>query len=136
MPRLLTVDDELTIDQLALECGTTSRNIRAFQTLGLLDRPGLRGRTGLYGTSHRQQLGAILRLQREGFSLQSMQMLFEAQRQGRSLSDVIGTSVPRHRPTADATELYGFAELQQPRHRDHPLLSVVPSTMWQEIEAS
>jgi DNA-binding transcriptional MerR regulator len=133
---LVTVDDELTIDQLAAACDTTSRNIRAFQTLGLMDHPDLRGRTGLYGASHRQQLGAILRLQSDGFSLASIQVLFDAQRHGRSLSDVIGTSVPQHRPAADATELYGFAELQRPHGRTPPFLSVVPTTMWLDTAAS
>ena len=41
---------------------------------------------------------------------------------------------------ADTAELYGFAELQEPRApgggRAAPLLSVVPTTMWDESEAS
>ena len=135
MPTPLT-GDELTIDQLAVACATTSRNIRAFQTLGLMDHPDLRGRTGLYRDTHRQQLSAILRLQGQGFSLTSIQVLFEAQRQGRSLSDLIGTNVPRYRPAADATELYGFAELQRSHGHTRPFLSVVPSTMWLDSEAS
>ena len=37
----------LSIDELAAATGTTTRSIRSFQTLGLLDHPDLRGRTGL-----------------------------------------------------------------------------------------
>ena len=57
----------MTIDQLAAATGTTSRRIRSFQTLGLLPRPELRGRTGVYGDDHIVRVSAILRLQDRGF---------------------------------------------------------------------
>ncbi len=66
----------MTIDELAVLSGTTTRRIRSFQTLGLLPHPELRGRTGLYGPEHRARLGAILRLQERGFSLESLGVLF------------------------------------------------------------
>jgi DNA-binding transcriptional MerR regulator len=49
------------------------RTIRYYTTLGLIDRPALRGRTALYGRRHLLQLVAIKRLQAEGSSLAEVQ---------------------------------------------------------------
>ena len=134
---------ELTIDELAAAAATTTRRIRSFQTLGLLPRPALRGRTGLYGPDHLQRLSAILRLQAEGFSLESLDHLFRALDAGLSLAAALGLPEPAADPhpvdaDADAAELYGFAELQPTRRRGvrRPLLALVPTTMWDESEAS
>jgi DNA-binding transcriptional MerR regulator len=134
---------ELTIDELAAAAATTSRRIRSFQTLGLLPRPALRGRTGVYGPDHLQRLSAILRLQAEGFSLESLDHLFQALDAGLSLAAALGLPQPAADPhpvdaDADAAELYGFAELQPTRRRGvrRPLLALVPTTMWDESEAS
>jgi DNA-binding transcriptional MerR regulator len=136
----------VTIDELASACGTTTRRVRSFQTLGLLPSPELRGRTGLYGPMHRQRLSAILRLQEQGFSLESLGVLFGALATGRSLADVLGVdraSTIRHarRDVGDEDERYGFAELlpgtaasTTPRRRH--VLSVVPTTLWDENRAS
>jgi DNA-binding transcriptional MerR regulator len=133
----------LTIDQLAAATGTTSRRIRSFQTLGLLPRPELRGRTGLYGDEHVGRVSAILRLQDRGFSLESLAELFAALEAGRRLADVLGVAGPSTaRPAAhgDEAELYGFNELELGRvaaaRSGRPLLSIVPTTMWGESEAS
>jgi DNA-binding transcriptional MerR regulator len=142
-----TVDDSLlTIDQLAAAAGTTTRRIRSLQTLGLLPHPELRGRTGRYGAGHRDRLVAVLHLQDRGFSLESLGLLFEALQAGRSLAAVLGVPEPATAPDAlpdsqpDSAELYGFAELQPApvwhRERARPLLSVVPTTVWDESEAS
>jgi DNA-binding transcriptional MerR regulator len=134
---------ELTIDELAAATATTSRRIRSFQTLGLLPRPSLRGRTGVYGPDHLERLSAILRLQAEGFSLESLDHLFRALDAGLSLAAALGLPEPAADPhsvdgDADAAELYGFAELQPTRRRGvrRPLLALVPTTMWDESEAS
>jgi DNA-binding transcriptional MerR regulator len=136
----------LTIDELAASAGTTSRRVRSFQTLGLLPHPDLRGRTGRYGPDHRVRLAAILRLQDQGFSLESLGVLFRALHSGLSLASVLGlderspvASRASH-ATGDEAELYGFAELQ-PSARGHRaggrrLLSVVPTTMWEQDEAA
>jgi DNA-binding transcriptional MerR regulator len=147
--------DRTTVDELAASSGTTTRHVRTLQTLGLLPRPELRGRTGLYGHAHRQRLEAILRLQEQGFSLESLRILFDALAAGRTLASVLGLPgeppgadlTPRcpgteqGEPAEDAAALYGFAELQPPsvgRHRGpvRPLLWVVPTTVWDESRAS
>ncbi len=51
----------------------TLRTARFYTTLGLLDRPVLRRRTGYYGLRHLLQLLAIKRLQDEGLSLAEIQ---------------------------------------------------------------
>ena len=124
--------------------GTTTRRIRSLQTLGLLPHPTLRGRTGLYGAAHRRRLEAVLHLQDQGFSLESLVMLFDA---------VAGGTLAGRRPRAwrnrsprptwaldhgsDSAELYGFAELQPAGGgRRRPLLSVVPTTVWDDSQAS
>lgn len=136
--------DTLTIDGLAAAAGTTTRRIRSLQTLGLLPHPTLQGRTGLYDIGHRDRLVAILRLQEQGFSLESLGLLLDALAAGRSLGAVLGLPEPAPAATStqsetDTAELYGFAELQPANlvtARNRPLLSVVPTTLWDESEAS
>ena len=136
-------DIELTIDELAAAAGTTTRRVRSLQTLGLLPHPDLRGRTGLYGRAHQDRLEVIIRLQEQGFSLESLGVLFAALESGHSLADVLGVDQPTVSGQSaalsepDAAELYGFAELQQSSPRAlRRVLSVVPTTMWEESEAS
>lgn len=132
---------ELTIDQAAAASGTTTRTIRSFQSLGLLDPPTLRGRTGLYGSAHLERIRGILRLQADGFSLQSLAVLFAAQSRGDSLGQVLGLAPTPVDSESDMAERYGFADLQsgrvgrRPAPR-RPFLSVVPTTLWGETEAS
>ena len=80
----------MTIDGLAAATGTTTRRIRSLQTLGLLPHPTLHGRTGRYDSAHRDRLMAILHLQEQGFSLESLGLLFDALDAGRSLASVLG----------------------------------------------
>src|SRR5262245_16523544 len=51
------------------------RSVRYYTTLGLLDRPQLKGRTAIYGPRHLAQLVAIKRLQTEGRTLADIQQL-------------------------------------------------------------
>jgi DNA-binding transcriptional MerR regulator len=62
-------DAELTIDQLALASGLTTRNIRAHRTRGLLPPPLVRGRTGYYGRDHLARLQLIREMQERGLKL-------------------------------------------------------------------
>ena len=139
----------MTIDELAAAAETTTRRVRSLQTLGLVPHPALRGRTGIYGQVHEERLGAVLRLQRDGFSLESVRRLFQALDAGETLADLLGiaSSVSSRAPASDVAgddaELYGFTELQgtgparRPRETPgRPLLFVVPTTVWDESEAS
>jgi DNA-binding transcriptional MerR regulator len=138
---------DLTIDELATATGATTRSVRSFQTMGLLPPPLLRGRTGLYGAQHTERLRAILRLQAQGFALQSLAILFAAHDRGDSLNVVLGLPDTHQTesaqslvtPESDVTELYGFADLLEARRgrrprTGRPLLSVVPTTVWDETD--
>lgn len=50
-----------------------ARVVRYYTTLGLVDRPELAGRTGLYGKRHLLQIVAIKRLQADGHPLAEIQ---------------------------------------------------------------
>jgi DNA-binding transcriptional MerR regulator len=143
------VTEAMTIDELAAETGTTTRHLRSLQTMGLLPRPTLRARTGLYGAGHRTRVTAVLRLQEQGFSLRSLSILFAALDRGESLASVLGIGQPEpgrasgtstddpDGGSGDSAEWYGFAAFESRQGSGQkPLLWVVPTTMWDEGPAS
>ena len=67
----------MTIDELAQRTRLTVRNIRAYQSRGLLQPPELRGRTGYYGDEHIARIEVIRELQSEGFNLAAIRRLIE-----------------------------------------------------------
>jgi len=80
----------MNVDELARATRTTTRNVRALQTKGVLPGPALSGRTGEYGAEHLVRLEAILRLQARGFSLAAIRELLAAWEAGATLEDVLG----------------------------------------------
>jgi DNA-binding transcriptional MerR regulator len=66
---------ERTVEQLSAETGVSVRNIRAYQTAGLLPPPRLRGRLGLYDEQHVAKLGLIRDLRQQGFKLDTIKGL-------------------------------------------------------------
>jgi DNA-binding transcriptional MerR regulator len=68
----------LTIDELAQRTRLTVRNIRAYQSRGLVPPPVLRGRTGYYGDDHVARIELIRELQSEGFNLEAIRRLIES----------------------------------------------------------
>ena len=82
--------EALTIDDLAREAGTTTRNVRAYQTRGLLPPPKLVGRVGHYGDEHLVRLRLIARLQERGYSLAAIDDLVHAWSEQKSLADLLG----------------------------------------------
>jgi DNA-binding transcriptional MerR regulator len=121
-----------TIDELARLAGTTGRQVRALQTQGLLARPALVGRTGYYDLEQLDRLHTILRLQREGFSLGGIAVLFRALDAGMTLEQVVGL---RSRADADGgdddEDFSGWPD--SPKGQ---LLSAVPTTLLDLSEAS
>jgi DNA-binding transcriptional MerR regulator len=94
---------DFTIDELARLAGTTTRNIRAHQSRGLLPPPRLAGRVGYYSREHLDRLQHIAKLQERGFSLASIQDLLDAQQQGLELTEVLGLEVELTRPWVEET---------------------------------
>ena len=70
-------DTRMTIDELAQRTRLTVRNIRAYQSRGLVPPPTLRGRTGYYGDEHVARIELIRELQAEGFNLEAIKRLIE-----------------------------------------------------------
>jgi len=95
---------DLTIEQLALRSGVTTRNIRAYQTKGLLPPPIVRpgGRIGYYGATHQARLRLISQLQDNGHSLAGVASLLEAWESGHTLDQMLGLGevVEEARPVA------------------------------------
>ena len=67
----------MTIDELARYTRLTVRNIRAYQSRGLVPPPELRGRTGYYNEAHVARIELIRELQSEGFNLEAIRRLIE-----------------------------------------------------------
>lgn len=93
----------MTIDELARESGVTSRNIRAYQTRGLLPSPRMEGRVGYYDDAHLARLKYIAGLQERGFSLAAIQALLDAWDEGRGLNEVLGFEEALTAPWSDET---------------------------------
>ncbi|HVA04545.1 MAG TPA: MerR family transcriptional regulator [Acidimicrobiales bacterium] len=128
----------LTIDELARAAGTTTRQVRAFQTQGLLPHPDLVGRTGYYDRDHLDRLRAILRLQAHGFSLAALTSLLRAWEANLTLGEVLGLRPPVEPVTEDDVDVFGDLDRRiggrfAPRA---PVLSLVPSTILDEAAAS
>jgi DNA-binding transcriptional MerR regulator len=77
-----------TIDELAQQTGLTTRNIRAYQSRGLLPPPEVRGRTGYYGDEHLARLDLIREMQADGFNLTAIKRLIEGS--GGEWEDMLG----------------------------------------------
>ena len=103
MVQLAAAPGEFTIDELARKAGTTTRNIRAHQSRGLLSPPRLVGRVGYYSQEHLDRLLHIAKLQERGFSLASIQDLLNAQEKGLGLTEVLGLEVELSRPWMEET---------------------------------
>lgn len=80
--------DLLTIDELAQRTGLTTRNIRAYQSRGLLPPPEVRGRTGYYGEEHAARLDLIREMQADGFNLTAIKRLIDGS--GGEWEDMLG----------------------------------------------
>jgi DNA-binding transcriptional MerR regulator len=101
---------ELTIDELARESGQTVRNIRAYQSRGLIPAPDVRARTGYYGGEHVARLRRIRDLQEEGFNLKAIKRLLDLSESGREealrfQSDLLGAFGPQNTEIVSAEEL-------------------------------
>jgi DNA-binding transcriptional MerR regulator len=79
--------DRMTIDELGQRAGMTVRNIRAYQSRGLLPPPEVVGRTGYYGEDHLSRLELIKEMQGDGFNLSAIGRLLEGV--GDSSSEVL-----------------------------------------------
>lgn len=62
----------MTVAELARHTGVSVRNIRAYQTAGLMPPPVLHGRLGLYSGQHKSRLELIREMRHMGFGLEAI----------------------------------------------------------------
>jgi len=82
----------MTIENLSIRSGVTTRNIRAYQSRGLLPAPVSRSgeRAAFYTGEHLARLRLINRLQERGFSLAGIGDLLDSMAAGKTLEQVLG----------------------------------------------
>jgi DNA-binding transcriptional MerR regulator len=109
------VEQRLTIDELAQTAGLTVRNVRSYQSRGLIPPPQVQGRVGYYGAEHLARLALIREMQAQGFNLAAIAHLLE-QAAGaseqvlgftRSLMTPFETEAPEILARADLVERLG-----------------------------
>lgn len=100
----------MTIDELSRRSGVSTRNVRYYQTRGLLPAPTVKGRTGYYDKRHLERLALIHELQQEGLNLQAIGWLLggaasvdadELRRLKRAVLDEWVTEEPVEQTTAE-----------------------------------
>jgi DNA-binding transcriptional MerR regulator len=67
----------MTVTELAEVVGMTPRNVRAYQSRGLLYPPVISGRVAHYSAAHVARLHLIASLQREGFTLAAIKRIVD-----------------------------------------------------------
>jgi DNA-binding transcriptional MerR regulator len=103
---------QLTIDQLAQTAGLTVRNVRSYQSRGLIGPPEVQGRVGYYGAEHLARLALIREMQAQGFNLAAIAHLLE-QASGAS-EEVLGFTRSLMTPfETEAPEIVERGELLQ-----------------------
>jgi DNA-binding transcriptional MerR regulator len=93
--------EQLSLEELSAAAGMTARNVRAYQTKGLIPPPSRRGRRSVYGLEHLQRLQAIERARARGASLT---LIATHLAEGRPLDDdtvVAWEPAPRRQDSAD-----------------------------------
>lgn len=73
---------DMTVEELSGRTGVSVRNIRAYQTAGLMPPPRLQGRLGLYDMEHQGKLELIRDLRQQGFRLEAIKGMLEKTPEG------------------------------------------------------
>src|SRR4051812_14143623 len=112
--RFTAVPDEMTIDELARESGMTVRNIRAYQSRGLLPPPEVRARTGFYGPEHLARLKLVADMRGEGMNQRTIKRVLDGVPSaegmlgfGRALLEAFSTEEPEIWSTEEVASLFG-----------------------------
>lgn len=73
---------EMSVEELSERTGVSVRNIRAYQTAGLMPPPRLQGRLGFYNHEHLGKLDLIRDLRQQGFRLDAIKSMLDKTPQG------------------------------------------------------
>ena len=113
----------ITIDELAQAVGISTRNVRYYQTRGLLPPPTVEGRTGYYDARHVDRLKLIAEVKREGLNLTAIEWLLggagqidsdELRRLKRAVLDDWVTDKPLEVGAQDVLQGLGVEDLDDP----------------------
>ena len=100
----------MTIGELAERTGLTVRNIRAYQTRGLIPPPAVHGRTGYYSDEHIARIELTREMQADGLNLEAIRRVLE--NTNGSTSEIIDFTRALRAPFEDeAPEIFTAAEL-------------------------
>jgi DNA-binding transcriptional MerR regulator len=91
----------MKIEDLARASGCTTRNIRNYQTRGLLPPPVVVSRIGYYDQGHLARLRLIATLQERGYSLAAIADLAHAWEEGKDVADLLGFEQALTEPWGD-----------------------------------
>jgi DNA-binding transcriptional MerR regulator len=108
-------DGWMTIENLSIRSGVTTRNIRAYQSRGLLPPPVTRpgARSGFYTSEHLARLRLVSRLQDRGFSLAGIADLLDALAAGKTIEQVLGIESAMLEAQEDQSELVSEGQLAE-----------------------
>lgn len=81
--------ERFTIEELTVRSNTSTRNVRAFQTRGLLHGPSVVGRRGFYDASHVERIALIRKLQERGYKLAAIASLLKRWEAGGRTNEVL-----------------------------------------------
>jgi DNA-binding transcriptional MerR regulator len=112
-------NEALTIEQLAEHTGMTERDIRAWQTRGLLPPPRQDGGTPYYGAEHVRRLLLTAVLQKQGFNLASIKCLLDTGTDDPELVRLYGAAlrhfeIPRDRMVVQGELAEAFGPIPPP----------------------
>ena len=115
MPVKKTPNGWMTIEELSARSGVTTRNIRAYQSRGLLAAPVARPgqRAAFYTPEHFARLRLVNRLQERGFSLAGISDLLDAWASGKSVEQVLGIEAAASEATEDQWREVTLRELRE-----------------------
>jgi DNA-binding transcriptional MerR regulator len=103
-------EQRLTIDELAQATGLTVRNVRSYQSRGLIPPPKVQGRVGYYGGEHMARLQLIREMQAQGFNLAAIAHVLDQAR--GSGEEVLGFTRSLMAPfETEASEIVEHADL-------------------------
>lgn len=103
----------MRIDELARKARTTTRNVRAYTTRGLMPPPTMKGRVGYYDETHLGRLRLIAQLAERGFSLAAIQEVVRAWEQKQDLKDLLGLESAVTTPWVGDERVINLKELQK-----------------------
>jgi DNA-binding transcriptional MerR regulator len=104
----------MTIENLSMRSGVTTRNIRAYQSRGLLPAPVARSgeRAAFYTAEHLARLRLVNRLQERGFSLAGIGDLLDSLAAGKTLEQVLGIESAIAETEEDESRIVADEELR------------------------